>query len=417
MRKICGLFAVLFVLWLNGTAQEKAIILKNTNVVDVVEGNIREGVDVVVKGGYIQAVGKNAGSGIDGKMKDMTGKYVMPGLIDAHVHIANDPKETQADRAKHLEYFLRHGITSIRDAAGDARVLKDLKEGVEQGKYIGPDIYYAAFMAGPAYFEGNDREKSMVEGWAEPFAPWMQCLRPGDDLDKAMREAKEWGCTGVKIYGGFDREALLPIVRKAKEHGLQVWGHATLFPAKPWDVADAGVQVISHAYMLEWEGVSEGLSGKIFENYEKYYDKIDHENMSVERFLQTVKAKGLIFDPTLFLCMENGMDWSVRFVKRARQIGVKICAGTDYINELSRPFPFLFDELDLYVEKCDFYPMEAIFSVTRVAAEVLGIADKAGAVEVGMQADLLVLNGNPYDNIKELRNIQMVMKRGKILGE
>ena len=139
--------------------------------------------------------------------------------------------------------------------------------------------------------------------------------------------------------------------------------------------------------------------------------------MSVERFLQTVKAKGLIFDPTLFLCMENGMDWSVRFVKRARQIGVKICAGTDYINELSRPFPFLFDELDLYVEKCDFYPMEAIFSVTRVAAEVLGIADKAGAVEVGMQADLLVLNGNPYDNIKELRNIQMVMKRGKILGE
>ena len=127
--------------------------------------------------------------------------------------------------------------------------------------------------------------------------------------------------------------------------------------------------------------------------------------MSVERFLQTVKAKGLVFDPTLFLCMENGMDWSVRFVKRARQIGVKICAGTDYINDLNRPFPFLFDELDLYVEKCDFYPMEAIFSVTRVAAEVLGIAD------------LLVLNGNPYDNIKELRNIQMVMKRGKILGE
>lgn len=415
MRKIYYLIAILLVFRLGGNAQEKAIVLKNVNVVDVIRGNIREGVDVVVKDGNIQAVGKDAGKGITGEIRDMKGKFVMPGLIDAHVHIANDPKESQADRVKHLEYFLRHGITSIRDAAGDARVLKDLKEGLRQGKYIGPDIYYAAFMAGPAYFVDNDREKSMVEGWSKPYAPWMQRVSPGDDLDKVMREAKEWGCTGVKIYGGFDREALIPLVRKAKEHGLQVWGHATLFPAKPRDVADAGVQVISHAYMLEWEGVSEELSGNIFENYEKFYSKIDHENMSAEKFLQTVKANGLIFDPTLFLCMENKMDWAARFVQRAKQIGVKICAGTDYINDLSRPFPFLFDELDLYVEKCGFYPMEAIFAATRVAAEVLGVADKTGAVEVGMQADLLVLNGNPYDDIKELRNIQMIMKRGKVM--
>ena len=180
-------------------------------------------------------------------------------------------------------------------------------------------------------------------------------------------------------------------------------------------MADAGIQVISHAYMLEWEGVSEELSGSIFENYEKFYSKIDHEKMSVERFLQTVKQKGLIFDPTLFLCMENKMEWAARFVKRANQIGVKICAGTDYINDLNRPFPFLFDELDLYVEKCGFYPMEAIFTVTKVAAEALGIGDKVGTVEVGKQADLLILPENPYDDIKALRKIQMIIKQGRIL--
>ena len=413
--RLIGCIIISFLFYFHGNAQEKAIILKNVNVVDVVEGSIRKGQDVVIKEGIIQAVGKDVGTGISGEVKDLTGMYVMPGLIDAHVHIANDPKESQAARAKHLEYFLRHGVTSIRDAAGDARVLLELKEGVQQGKYLGPDIYYAAFMAGPAYFEGNDREKSMVEGWPEPYAPWMQCIRPDSDLDKAMEDAKEWGCTGVKIYGGFDRETLLPVVRKAKEHGLQVWGHATLFPAKPWDVADAGVQVISHAYMLEWEGVSEELSGNIFENYEKFYDKIDHDKISVERFLQTVKSKGLIFDPTLFLCMENKMDWAARFVKRANQIGVKICGGTDYINDLNRPFPFIFDELDLYVEKCGFYPMEAIFTVTKVAAEVLGAADKVGSVEVGKQADLLVLPGNPYDDIKELRKIRMVIKAGNVI--
>lgn len=109
------------------------------------------------------------------------------------------------------------------------------------------------------------------------------------------------------------------------------------------------------------------------------------------------------------------MDWSARFVGRANQIGVKICAGTDYINDLNRPFPFIFDELDLYVEKCGFYPMEAIFTVTKVAAEALGVADKVGSVEIEKQADLLVLPGNPYDDIKELRKIRMIIKRGQIL--
>lgn len=121
---------------------------------------------------------------------------------------------------------------------------------------------------------------------------------------------------------------------------------------------------------------------------------------------------GVSFDPTLFLCIENKMNWVIRFVKRANQIGEKICAGYDYINDLNRPFPFIFDELDLYVEKCDSYPMKAIFTVTKVAAEALGGCDKVGTVEVGKQADLLILSGNPFDDIKELRKIKVVIKRG-----
>lgn len=106
--------SILLLLHIEGWAQREAIILKNVNIVDVVEGSIHKGQDVVMKGGIIQAIGKDVGTGIAGEVKDLAGMYVMPGLIDAHVHIANDPKETQDDRAKHLKYFLRHGITSIR---------------------------------------------------------------------------------------------------------------------------------------------------------------------------------------------------------------------------------------------------------------------------------------------------------------
>ena len=111
--RLIGCVIISLLCCFHGNAQEKAIILKNVNVVDVVEGSIRKGQDVVIKEGIIQAVGKGAGTGVSGEVKDLTGMYVMPGLIDAHVHIANDPKESQADRAKHLEYFLRHGVTSI----------------------------------------------------------------------------------------------------------------------------------------------------------------------------------------------------------------------------------------------------------------------------------------------------------------
>ena len=85
--RLIGCVIISLLCCFHGNAQEKAIILKNVNVVDVVEGSIRKGQDVVIKEGIIQAVGKGAGTGVSGEVKDLTGMYVMPGLIDAHVHI------------------------------------------------------------------------------------------------------------------------------------------------------------------------------------------------------------------------------------------------------------------------------------------------------------------------------------------
>ena len=415
MKIFCLLILLMGVL--SGRGQGQDLLLKNARVIDTGKERIGDLCDILIKKGKIEAIGQKSGKNFSGEIHDLKGAYVLPGLIDAHVHISNDPKEQRPDRVRHLEYFLQHGITTVRDAAGDARILKELQQAVRQGEIQGPDIYFAAFVAGAPYYKDNDREKSMVVGLDTTFAPWLQCIHPGDDLSEAMKAAVECGATGIKIYGGFKREELFPLIWAARQEGLKIWGHAALFPAKPIDVAEAGMEVISHAYLLEWEGVQDTLSDDFFKNHELYYPKIDHDKLDLSRFIEAVKKQGNIFDPTLYLCMVNGMEWSAKLVKQAHQAGVKICAGTDYISDLSRDYPFLFDEIGLYVGTCGFTPWEAIRSATIIAAEVMGIEHEVGSVEKGKKANLLIVSDNPLENIEHLKSIRMVVKNGKVVRE
>ncbi len=407
---------ILFFLFLTLTiwqGQSQDLLLRNVRILDFGKGEFSEPTQLLIENGKIKAIRPRIKPTHSVETLDLRGAYAIPGLIDAHVHLSNDPKESRADRIRHLEYFLQHGITTIRDAAGDARILKDLQNGVRTGEIAGPDIHYAAFIAGPPYYKDNDREKNMVAGLDTPFAPWLQCIQPGADLHQAMKAAKNCGATGIKIYGGFTREELFSLVKAAKAEGLKIWGHAALFPAKPRDVADAGMEVISHAYLLEWENVPEPLSEDFFKNYELFYSKIDHQHIHSLPFITAVKKQGAIFDPTLYLCMVNNMEWSADIVKKAYQADVKICAGTDYINDLSRAYPFLFDEITLYVNQCGFTPLDALRSATLIAAEALGIEKETGSLTLGKQADLLILNDNPLRNIENLKSIHLIIKHGK----
>lgn len=410
MKKIVLLLCLLFSF---GYSQSQDLLLQNARILDFRKGRFTPPTQLLIRDGKIEAIGKKIPQPSVGETIDLNGAYVLPGLIDAHVHLSNDPKESRADRIRHLEYFLKNGITTVRDAAGDARILQELQNSVRKGEIAGPDIYYAAFLAGPAYYKNNDREKNMVAGLDTTFAPWLQCIQPGSNLQKAMQAAKNCGATGIKIYGGFSREELFPLMQAARKEGLKIWGHAALYPAKPTDVAEAGMEVISHAYLLEWENVTETLSEDIFENYELYYPQIDHQNIHPSRFIAAVKKRKAIFDPTLYLCMVNDMKWCTGIVREAYQSGVKICTGTDYINDLSRPYPYLFDEIGLYVNQCGFTPLDALRSATLIAAEALGIEKETGSVTPGKQANLLVVRDNPLMNIENLKNIKMVIKHGK----
>lgn len=184
--KILFFLLLTFTIW---KGQSQDLLLRNVRILDFGKGEFSEPTQLLIQNGKIKAIRPRIKHTHSVDTLDLKGAYAIPGLIDAHVHLSNDPKESRTDRIRHLEYFLLHGITTIRDAAGDARILRDLQNGVRTGEIAGPDIHYAAFIAGPPYYKDNDREKNMVAGLDTTFAPWLQCIQPGADLQQAMKSS------------------------------------------------------------------------------------------------------------------------------------------------------------------------------------------------------------------------------------
>lgn len=390
---------------------DSALLLQHANVIDVTSGNIQRDVTVCMEQGKIVSVGGRATKKPKARVIDLKGAYVMPGLIDAHVHVANGMGVKPETALSHLQYFLQHGITSVRDAAGDASVLQQVQKKIRSGEAKGADVYYAAFMAGPWYFNrGMDLRK-------EPYTAWEQCVQPGVNLDSIMKAAKDCGATGVKLYHSIDSSYLPEVVKAAKRHQLKVWGHAMMYAARPVQVAQAGVEVLSHAYMLAWISPDDSLIGVATRRRNRPMSKETADSLlsavDVTAFCNAMKANNAILDATLCISDQED-DYAFSLLKKVHACGVKVCAGTDQIVDLKRPFPRLLDELSYYVNRCGFTPLEALRSATLIAAEAIGQEQNIGTVVPGKKADLLVLSGNPLTDIANLKKQVMVIQGGKL---
>ncbi|SDL87115.1 Imidazolonepropionase [Pedobacter sp. ok626] len=381
------------------------LILTNANVLDVKLGRFIKGKDIVISKGKIIALTSSPKKWKAAKLIDLQGKFIVPGLIDAHVHVTAHRKNNIENTYKHLEYFLRHGITSVRDAAGDGSALLQAQTEIRQGRRTGADVYFAAFMAGDWYFNRDQQLRN------EPYHPWEQRLVPATNLDSAMKAAKDCGATGVKLYHSFDREFLPKVIASAKKHGLKAWGHTMMYPATPVEVVGAGLEVLSHVSMLE----NLTIDTLFFKRRTPlaYKDSVI-AHLDVSTFCRMMKKKNAILDATL--CVSEERDpWVFPLLKRVHQQGVEIAAGTDQIVDLNRPYPRLIDELSYFVENCGFTNCEALRAATIVGARVIGQEKHIGTIEKNKQADLLVLNDNPLLNIRALANIEVVIKSGKIV--
>jgi len=355
----------------------------------------------------------------------LEGKYIIPGLIDTHVHLTTDPSGEDEISATEtvLKKMLYSGITSVRDMAGDARILAGLSRNALVGDILSPNIYYSALMAGPEFFKGDERAVTSTRGGISGEMPYMQAITDATNMVVAIAEAKGTGAKGIKLYASLSGELAKKVVAEAKKQDMRVWAHATLFPAKPFDVVQAGVNVISHADLLIFTLI--GSMDSIPQEWrkkqpEEFWDK-EADKIKLDELFELMKKKNTILDATVSVnyylvqrhpqipILYGRYELAKRIIAKAYKAGVKICTGTDTDQKL-----FVQDEMKLLVKECRFTPFDAVVAATKNSAEAIGILDSYGTIELGRVADLLILNKNPLYDINNIDSVSFVIKAGRI---
>ena len=405
----------------------QTIALKNINVVDVENLKINKSQTVVIEGKKIKSIisKKKPRFKKDVIVMDMTDKYLIPGLIDSHVHHATNPDTGDNDEITRmrLRKLLRGGVTGVRDMGGDNRALASLKRRAEIDVIQSPDIYYSVIIGGKEFF-ADPRTVASALGRTPGNVDWMRAVDENSNFDEIMLRAKGTGATGIKIYARVQASVVEKLSAAAKKHGLKVWSHAFIGPSRPIETVNAGVETISHA---------PDLSAHVVENFYELRRKGQHiteqqksDSLELERYqdlLDAMKAKDTILDATItvFNMTKDArgprgqlMDhWSKTFTRLAHKNGIRLSTGTDASSDYyDLDYPMVQHEMQLLVNDVGLTPLQAIQAATLHGAQVIGIEDSVGSITEGKIANLVVLNKDPSENIKHAMDIAHVIKNG-----
>ncbi len=416
-------------------AETIPIVLQNANIIDMVSAQIRVG-DIFIKGDIIQKVvyGNSQKLTSNATSYDCTGKYIIPGLIDNHVHVTHG---TLKEAKEHLEIALKKGVTAVRDMGGDGRMLSLLKRNALIGEYAIPDVYFSTIIGGVEFFEKDPRPQQVTKGAKAGQVPWQRAISEDSDFEQIIAEAKGIGATAIKIYALVNKELIQKVAPEAKKQGLKVWAHGAIPPVKPSEISDAGVEVLSHAgNIVQYEIVEDALSRYDFKSiqegmiYRKRLAGMDwNADMPIiQELFKKMKQNDNILDATLFVYefqmerMKNtgagkvdstGLKNALDATRTAYKLGVKIGAGSDHMISIEKETINIHRELELLV-LAGLSNWDALRAATIINAETLGVENEIGTIEAGKIANLVVLNNNPLNNISKTRDIKYVIKRGEI---
>jgi len=401
-------------------------ILKNVNYIDVKNLTVLKDQTIIVKGDKITSIKptkkfrKKKGMVVI----DMKGKFVIPGLIDTHVHHATSPDDWDNDKVTRmrLRNLLKGGVTAVRDMGGDNRVLTYMKRRADNDLIQSPDIYFSVIIGGQEFFS-DPRTVASAKGEIPGQVDWMRAINDSTDLDEVMLRAKGTGATGIKIYAKVPAALMGKLATAAKKHGLKAWSHVYVGDARPIDAVMGGVETISHAPDISSEVVDKFY--QLRRKKEMISDEQKMASFEAERFnklFAEMKTQGTILDPTLAVFEARAKsneistlinDWGIFYTKLAHNKGIKISTGTDGTSDHAGvDYPLVQKEMQLLVEHAGLTPLEAIQAATIHGAEVIGIEQETGSIEEGKKANLVILNADPSNDIQAAMDISHVIKNG-----
>jgi imidazolonepropionase-like amidohydrolase len=411
-------------------AQSPTTVITNATVIDGTGRAPQPNMTIVVTGGRIADVFSSGSKQLPGNAQivEARGRFVIPGLIDAHVHNGTIQERTQEITEAILRNALMGGVTSVRDMGGRSSNVKALASRAALDTMPWPRLYLSAIIAGPgSWFEGA-RGAYMAEGGLAGEAPLVRRVVRPADIALAIASAKTNGATGIKLYNNLDPALLPAIVAEAKKHGLRVWSHLAVDPGKPSDLVRAGVHVLSHAdqFLAEvFPWPSTDLSRDSARALrQRAFASTPFDAPALNELIVLMKQNGTMVDATLFIMTPRPDSsghineqaatlyrFATGMIRRANTAGVPIVAGTDALGGSS---PNIHAELQLLVERAGLSPMQALQAATSNAARAIGAQDSIGTIERGKIADLVILERDPLVDIANTLTVKSVMKAGRL---
>ena len=377
-------------------AQAQQVKFYNINIVDVEKGEVVPEMTVQVENGIITQIEKAKKRIKKGEI-DLTGKYMMPGLIDSHSHWGSFGAIPKFMTSM-TQSYLRDGVTTVRDAGGGMPAMKRYEEQLDSGLVVGPTVYASSFWHGPGYPGGEGGDKP----WSRVITDTMSDAR----LEQLIIEAKEYGCTGLKLYNDISYATLKRIIPLCHKHGVKPWGHFSTIPATAMEVVQAGVETVSHAYLIE------GIDGHLPEVCAARFSQ--EKRAERDSLYAEMIRRGTILDATTKVCVLNDIQTNAIFTREAYKAGVTIAAGTDFVEMKGDTLNSIFlDELNFLADSCGMSIPDVLRAATSVGAKVVGQEGKIGVIHEGAEADFLILNSNPLESLDALQQKKLLYIDGK----